>query len=1857
MASRRVIITSGVIPAHSMPSCSGDYARGSTLQTPDSAAQDSGTCSQPTDERSLVPGRGNSPRVTFLQEWRILDPTDIINFLNDSTELLEELLENEVQDKEMDLLVGALGKACNYSTGSEKIRGILNFLQQKDFLEVNLTPWIARWKCSTHLSDRHKVNFGSTVFLLKGFLKEVPESVVSVKVITVMLKRIFQKYVENDIQISQEVISAVQDLPEIDSNYRQTSRGLILRKGNAGRMYIEDIPDDFRKIPILPTSEELQHDFKPFLRTNIVNGCYDNVHHYLDVHFRLLREDFVQPLREGIAEYTTDLSREGGSSGKRIQSFRVYHNVRAIDIIPSQGGMVYILQFEVDENIKRIRWEFSKRLIFGSLVCLSRDNFQTLIFGTVANSDPEKLREGRVEVAFEISEDVSQELLLFSFKMAESSSYFEAYRHVLKCLQTVDQEYFPFRQYFISTSSTVNLPEYIRKNPDIKFALCSFHQDNDNAELEDQWNLSQSWQLEAMNMKQVKVSEKTNWPSADETGLDDSQMEAFKAALREEVCLIQGPPGTGKTYVGLKIVDTLLRNKHKCRIQGPLLVVCYTNHALDQFLEGILDTTHTGIVRIGGRSSSDKMKDLNINKVARERSLQNASLRREYGIAKSNLEKCANKMQQTKFSIDIVSKKILKYRFLSHEIDLPHQESLCIRKFKFQGNDILAGWLGIVDETGRISDTLSTQSCRLVGSERLSKKRRVEDERATDTNNAANEGKYYRDYNEFERRYLDGEDDFFRFMVLTDNPKLDQLTINLPEYYVNKRGRRVSQIFSPKQIDTIIETKLSEPSFMTQEEVDCINDVWELDVQQRWRLYRFWVHMFIERRKKDLSVEHREFNERTKEFKALILRERLAALRGISVIGATTTGAAKNNDLLKAIAPPIVVIEEAAEILEAHVITSLSANCQHLILIGDHQQLRPNPTVYKLCKDYKLNVSLFERLINNGMPCHRLSVQHRMRPEISHLLKIHKDFYPGLLDHEMVKTYDHVRGTEKDVYFIEHNCLEQHNDEIKSRSNLHEALFMASLCKYLLQQGYTSEQITILTAYQGQVRNFMDFRQRKSLGGVRICPIDNFQGEENDIILISFVRSNYEGSIGFLKVSNRVCVALSRAKKGLYCIGNFSLMAEESELWKVIISDLRERELIGPELKLMCRNHPQKFAKVSCADDFREVPDGGCSESCKARLNCGHTCQKKCHPEDKEHQNVSCMKPCERKCDANSHQCKRLCYQPCKELCTEKVKKVLPCSHEVTTDCNLQANEVRCKSKCDKMLSCGHQCQRLCYEECTVKKCNVEISKTFEPCGHVAAVPCFQTCCPKVCRTLLKCDHLCSGTCGRCRNGRFHEKCERRCKRILVCGHECDSKCNSTCPPCKKPCGNRCQHNKCMSLCGKSCVSCAEPCLWECRHLRCEAKCGEDCDRKVCDESCELQLKCGHLCIGLCGEPCPPFCRVCDNATVTRILFGNEDEPGAKFVFLEECCHIVEVKAMDRLMTMSNSDEQQIKLPECPWCKTPIRFNPRYNNRIKAIRRDVEQVKRQILGRDENCNATLRKVKLRVAALKDCGSISFSFIHFRSFFTDVKKDDKGIELAIRNARSQMCLNIERNIENEALLTFNELSKVEVQLDMFQKLQNLYRNRASGLDDCQPKLTEIDAQLTRFQEDFIFLLNKTTSFSFATEQQIEDFQREYKRCCHTVTFIRVLKAFSQPGVKIENLKKERDMLEVVEKLLSDGKKFDDEKESKVAGILKELKTQNPLLVSIGITEDERDMVVKAMGFTRGHWFKCPNGHVYAIGECGGAMQRSQCPECKASIGGESHRLDEGNVVASEMDGALHPAYSEGANNMMNFEELV
>ena len=121
----------------------------------------------------------------------------------------------------------------------------------------------------------------------------------------------------------------------------------------------------------------------------------------------------------------------------------------------------------------------------------------------------------------------------------------------------------------------------------------------------------------------VTLTDERTWPLPEDTQFDKSQLEAMRMALSKEVSVIQGPPGTGKTYVGVRIVEALLRNKAKWTTgQSPILVVCFTNHALDQFLDYILKLTINGespnVVRVGGRARSERMKQCTIREIIQD---------------------------------------------------------------------------------------------------------------------------------------------------------------------------------------------------------------------------------------------------------------------------------------------------------------------------------------------------------------------------------------------------------------------------------------------------------------------------------------------------------------------------------------------------------------------------------------------------------------------------------------------------------------------------------------------------------------------------------------------------------------------------------------------------------------------------------------------------------------------------------------------------------------------------------------------------------------------------------------------------------------------------------------------------------------------------------------------------------------------------------------------------------------------------------------------------------------------------------------------------------------------------------------
>lgn len=956
---------------------------------------------------------------------------------------------------------------------------------------------------------------------------------------------------------------------------------------------------------------------------------------------------------------------------------------------------------------------------------------------------------------------------------------------------------------------------------------------------------------------------------------------------------------------------------------------------------------------------------------------------------------------------------------------------------------------------------------------------------------------------------------------------------------------------------------------LDEETVDSIDNIWELSHFDKWRLYRYWLFKYKNNIRDKIREHERKYSEASGRLKEAQNEEDYCIVKSTQVVGLTTTGAAKYQTLLQMLQPQIVIVEEAAEILEAHAITSLNPSCKHLVLIGDHKQLRPKPTVYELAERYNLKISLFERLINNGLPVVTLQNQHRMRPQISLMLR---EIYPNLHDDESVLNYPNVKGVAENMFFLDHAHPEDHHDELLSKGNNHEASLTAALCQYMLQQGYQPAQITVLTPYSGQLMKLKNQMPKNRFSGVRVTLVDNFQGEENDIILLSLVRSNMKNDLGFLREDNRVCVALSRAKVGLYVIGNFTMLKQKTKLWAALVKSVEERGFFGSQLMLYCQNHREDGNKgVQSAKDFRKIPEGGCLKPCGSRLKCGHACEKVCHPYDPEHKKYQCMKKCERiPClkKLPGHTCRKKCFQDCGE-CKTKVEKLVPtCGHKQKVSCYLEPEKILCQAPCEHRLSCGHYCPNTCSEE-HVKQCVTKVYRQLI-CGHTALIPCYQSIskvsCEAPCGKQLDCDHACSGKCGPCFTGRLHVSCKQKCGRVLVCGHQCPVNCTRQCPPCKKKCQNRCIHSQCTEECGKSCVPCQEPCAWHCVHKQCTKKCSEPCNRQPCNEPCRQQLPiCGHPCIGLCGEQCPSKCRICDKDEVTTILFGEEDEEDARFVELADCGHIIEVNALDKWMNTATDDtnSKSIQLKGCPVCKTTIRQNLRYGTIINKVLNDIEKVKAKIHHQaDENLENKKEDVKLKALELENFDGGSFQIV---------------------TARIERCSSV------------LEMHYAENLLSLLLALAKLPKKLAKIFPDMH-----IPAQ---HKEATVFLQSvyKVQAWAYKdrirfSEQELNESAREVERLQIWAEYV----AFSEKIEKIPTLRHKCQAFEI-DNCLKDfakGNILNDDHLEELRQTAKKIKEKFPL-AGLGIDEQERLQILKAMALASGHWYKCPKGKHFAL----------------------------------------------------------
>jgi hypothetical protein len=254
-----------------------------------------------------------------------------------------------------------------------------------------------------------------------------------------------------------------------------------------------------------------------------------------------------------------------------------------------------------------------------------------------------------------------------------------------------------------------------------------------------------------------------------------------------------------------------------------------------------------------------------------------------------------------------------------------------------------------------------------------------------------------------------------------------------------------------------------------------IDEIWRMDPRSRKEKMAQWQREIRAARIEMVADSIDRLNNLHRKIQDLWKEKTEHILQSKRLICCTTTAASMHAQEIQAAAPGIIIVEEAGEILESHILAAMGPSTQQLVLIGDHKQLRPKVKNFKLTvesgRGFDLNRSLFERLILQGRKYCTLLKQHRMRPEISELIRHN---YPDLEDAEETKNRASLRGFQDNVIFVNHDQPEaMHNilvdklDEnaASSKQNGFEAEMVLKVVRYLGQQGYRIDDLVVLTPY------------------------------------------------------------------------------------------------------------------------------------------------------------------------------------------------------------------------------------------------------------------------------------------------------------------------------------------------------------------------------------------------------------------------------------------------------------------------------------------------------------------------------------------------------------------------------------------------------------------------------------------------------------------------------------------------------------------------------------------------------------------------------------------------------------------------
>ena len=1194
---------------------------------------------------------------------------------------------------------------------------------------------------------------------------------------------------------------------------------------------------EWHELPALLSKEELLHESDPLRLAPgvLTTGAYDSPHTYLDTYFRLMRLEGFGKLRDGIRALLS------GTLDPRDMT--CYTAVQVVGVrfgAGSNAGMTLALTFDTRGRKKE------HEIMFGNLVCLTVDGtFRDPIWAVAANFDTGAKRAGptvfvRLCTENNRQDDLGALLALMGRKsfMVESPTYFNAFAPVLQALKQHDPMRLPFekelvyaqrgdRPAYISPDSLINALHVFSNEPTDDSLDVMLHSPPVEGEI---------IQMEVSTF--VKILQDARVPEGLHTSYAQSQRDAIAAALQQRVAVIQGPPGTGKSTVGRTLI-ALLRSLDS-QPPGPILLLSYKNHALDDVLESVARRNIVDvdkIVRVGSRSKSELLSKRNLKFLMHSpgvSGLDSSKEVRSCEVKVNDLVPLLMRLARSREQASYLTDAAATAAFVDHA-PIEHIQQLVQRL----GRSMQSLMMELREKVAAVVERLLSQA-QSQPSEDSSEKAAVPEleplretlrlcvNRYLHARGSDKDGLLDQRWR-FEELHLSAQQDknllslsynivtlFMRWVPKTTTvqslqrreraPMLPDSIAAVAQTALPKASDAEADELDAKKVEArrklagdddvkdwftsgfvgfsgsrqagsapaVRLTELEEP--LTSVEISRMreySDIWQGTQlsDERGLLLHTYMQTRVDMLEHQFKEASAQYDTACKDLLEMKEKRKADVLKSADLVGMTSTGAALNMQALAALRPAILIVEEAAELLESQLLAVLLDSVQHLILIGDHKQLRPGVENFDLVKHKSFDVSLFERLANNGLLSGTLDTQSRMRPEFVPLLKT---VYPVLKSHPRVERNQVPKCLQHSMFFWTHEFPEQSE---RSCKNAGEAAMIKKLATFIIAEGTRAEKVTIIAAYSAQVKALRDLLRDEDHEGVNVCTIDEFQGDENDVIIVSLVRSIRDAndprmaSIGYLNVQNRLVVASSRARCAMIFVGNATHLRKCTERqakgrntpptlarWDELLLHMGREGLVGPNIPLQCPRHqdappillcsgkkPPPSDRHSVAYELAEVLNWRgrlCVSPCTAMMGCKqHTCKIGwCHPQlfpngDDPHDAGQCSEIVQFNHASCGHSADRRCYEPEKEQkCQEIVSLSLSCGHPGRAACHIPKAMFQCHRQISFCFrTCGHDGVRMCFEKEDQKKCTKPCVRMLA-CGHPCPLACYEDCAKADCR-------------------------------------------------------------------------------------------------------------------------------------------------------------------------------------------------------------------------------------------------------------------------------------------------------------------------------------------------------------------------------------------------------------------------------------------------------------------------------------------------------------------------------------------